>query len=91
MTRHDSAAARVTRNTYAMKQLAKQHRAQITAVAATLNARARAARMTGLESVTVQLPVGDALLIADALNETARRRERDDVRASIDDRKGTAP
>lgn len=91
MTRHDSAAARATRNTYAMQQLAKQHLAVIGGVAGTLKARARAARMTGLGSVTVQLPVGDALLIADALNETARRRERDDVRAAIDHRKGTAP
>lgn len=68
MTRRKDHAAEA----FAVAQVAKMHRRLIGEAASTLKARARAARLAGLDSVTVQLPIGDARLIADALTEWGR-------------------
>lgn len=60
---------------YALEQLGKMHRSRVADTSGTLKTRARAARMAGLESVTVHLPIADAILVADALAEWARRQE----------------
>ena len=86
--RSDSTAARAAQRGYDLEQAARHHRAQVGSVAASLKQRARAARMTGLESVTLHLPIGDATLIAAALTEWATRAAHDETRAAIHDRKG---
>lgn len=74
MTRPRAAAAS-ERDAFTLAQLAKMHRARVADTAGTLKRRAQAARATGLDAVTVHLPVGDARLVADVLNEWARERE----------------
>lgn len=85
--RHDRKAARDARDAYMLEQIGKSHRMQVAAIAGNLKARARAARMTGLTSVTLHLPLADATIVADALNAWARRDETAADRAAIADRK----
>lgn len=91
MSRHNPAAARARRDAYSLEQTRRHHRTIIGDTAATLKARARAARLAGLDSITVHLPVGDAALIASALTEWGQRAARADDRAAITDRKGATP
>ena len=88
--RANSTAARRAAHAHAMEQAAKRHRAIVTNIASTLKQRARAAHMTGLDSITVHLPAGDARLIADALTAWANRSARDEVRAAVAGRKDGA-
>lgn len=90
MVRHDSAAARRETHAHAMDQARKLHRTRVSESATTLKQRARAARMAGLDAITVHLPVGDATLIANALTEWANRSARDEVRAAVAGRKDGA-
>ncbi|MFD1836228.1 hypothetical protein ACFSDA_14250 [Brachybacterium rhamnosum] len=69
------------------EQITKSHRMQVAAIAGNLKARTRAARLTGLTSVTLHLPLGDAAVVADALNAWARRDEAAADRVAIADRK----
>ena len=87
LARSDSAAARAARRDYDLEQAARHHREQVGAVAAALKQRTRAARMTGLESVTLHLTIGDAALIAAALTEWASRAAHDETRAAIHGRR----
>jgi len=77
--RHDRKAARATRDAYVLEQISRSHRLQVATIAGNLKARTRAARLTGLTSVTLHLPLGDAAVVADALDAWARR---DDGRAA---------
>lgn len=89
--RANSPAARRAATAFTLEQTARAHRATVGNTAATLKARARAARTMGLESITVQLPVGEATLAAAALSEWVRAREAAAAAAAVNDRKdGTA-
>lgn len=73
--RSGSIAARNEREAFASEQRAKQHRAILRGLAGDLKARARAANVAGTGSVTVNLPAGEARLVAAALEEWASDRE----------------
>lgn len=88
MTRTERVAAHRATTARTLEQTGRVHRAHVADTAATLKARTRAARMAGLESVTIHLPIGDATLIATALTEWAARGRRDEVRDAINGRKG---
>lgn len=70
MSRRRNDPAKIT--AFNVEQIARSHRTRIADTAAHLNRRAVAARHVGLDSVTVQLPISDARLIADVLAEWAR-------------------
>lgn len=83
MTRRRNDPAKIS--AFNVEQIARSHRARVAGVAGNLKRRAAASRATGLESVTLQLPIGDARLVADALAEWANDRagvERDTATAA---------
>ncbi|HEX7352503.1 hypothetical protein [Brachybacterium sp.] len=85
MTRRAGKTAAAT--AFIQEQAAKHRRTSVADIAATLKQRTRAAHLSGLTSVTLHLPIGDARAIADALTDWAARHSRDEVRDAIQGRK----